>query len=84
MDAGTAGDGESRTACEVGRDGRGERIGESKDLGGDFGDCTVTFGGDLVGDLGGEKATIDVGLGFGLLHGIRTVLARGVTVPTPP
>jgi hypothetical protein len=50
-----------------------------------LGDCMVTFGGDLrVGDLGGEKAIIDVGLGFGVLHGIRpTVPARGVTVPAP-
>jgi hypothetical protein len=49
----------------------------------------MTFGGDLdldfdlVGDRGGEKAIMDVGLGFGLLHGMRTVLARGVTEPTP-
>ena len=36
-----------------------------------------------MGDLGGEKATMDVGLGFGLLHGMRTVFPRGVTVPAP-
>lgn len=52
-------------------------------LGGDLGDCTVTLGGDLVGDLGGEKAIMEMGLGFGLLHGIRRVLARGVAEPTP-
>jgi hypothetical protein len=38
---------------------------------------------DLVGDLGGEKAIMDDGRGFGLLHGIRTVLARGVIGPAP-
>lgn len=47
----------------------------------------MTFGGDLdrdlVGDLGGEKATMEVGLGFGLLHGARRVLDRGVTVLAP-
>lgn len=36
-----------------------------------------------MGDLGGEKATMEVGLGLGLLHGIRTLLPRGVTVPVP-
>lgn len=44
----------------------------------------MTFGGDLdrdfLGDLGGEKATIEVGLGLGLLHGGRNELDRGVTV----
>jgi hypothetical protein len=39
---------------------------------------------DLVGDLGGEKAIIDVGLGFGLPHSDRPrVFERGVTVPLP-
>ena len=55
-------------------------------MGGDLGDCTVTFGGDLdlVGDLGGEKAIIEVGRGFPLLHGMRPrVLDRGVTEPVP-
>lgn len=54
------------------------------DLGGDLGDCTMTLGGDLVGDLGGEKAIIDVGRGFPLFHGMRpNVLDRGVTEPVP-
>jgi hypothetical protein len=55
-----------------------------------LGDCTITFGGDLdldfdflVGDLGGEKAIMDVGLGFGLLQGMRTLVARGVIEPAP-
>lgn len=39
--------------------------------------------GDLVGDVGGEKATMDVGLGFELFHGMRTVFERGVTDPVP-
>lgn len=45
----------------------------------------MTLGGDLDlgGDLGGEKAIIDVGRGLGLLQGMRKVLARGVTVPAP-
>jgi hypothetical protein len=50
----------------------------------------MTLGGDLdldfdflVGDLGGEKAIMDVGLGLGLLHGMRTLVARGVTEPAP-
>jgi len=84
-DAGVVG--ESRAACDFGRDGLGEWTGDAYCFGGDFGDWTMTLGGDvdldLVGDLGGEKAIIDVGLGFGLLHGMRTVLARGVTVPAP-
>lgn len=79
--------GESRAACDFGRDGLGECTGDAYCFGGDFGDWTMTFGGDLdldlVGDLGGEKAIIDVGLGLELLHGMRTVLARGVTVPAP-
>jgi hypothetical protein len=81
----TGGEGESNAACESGREGRGECISGSKDFGGDLGDCTMTFGGDLdlAADLGGEKAIIEVGLGFGLLHGIRIVLARGVTEPAP-
>jgi hypothetical protein len=87
LDAEPGVDGEPNAACEVGREGRGESTWDPGpgDFGGDFGDCTVTFGGDLlVGDLGGEKAIMDVGLGFGVLHGIRpTVPARGVTVPAP-
>lgn len=85
-----AGAGDPNAICDFGRDGKGECIGESKDFGGDFGDCTMTLGGDLdldfdflVGDLGGEKTIIDVGLGFGLLQGIRTLLDRGVTEPAP-
>lgn len=29
----------------------------------------MTFGGDRVCDLGGEKATMEEGRGFGWLHG---------------
>jgi hypothetical protein len=47
----------------------------------------MTFGGDLdldlVGDLGRGKDIMDVGLGFGLLHGVRSVSDRGVTEPAP-
>jgi hypothetical protein len=48
----------------------------------------MTLGGDRdrvgdLGDLGGEKAIMDVGLGFGLLHGMRRVFDRGVTEPAP-
>ena len=67
--------GKSSTACELVREGIGERTWGSKDLGGDWGDCIVTIGAEEVGDLGGEKAIIDVGLGFGLLHGVRIVVA---------
>jgi hypothetical protein len=82
---GVAGDGGSNAVCASGRKGCGECISGSKDFGGDLGDCTMTLGGDLdlAADLGGEKAIIEVGLGFGLLHGMRIVLARGVTEPAP-
>ena len=63
-------------------EGAGECIGVSV-LGGDRGDCTITLGGDLVFDLGGEKATIDEGRGFGVLHGACNVLTLGVTDPVP-
>jgi hypothetical protein len=50
----------------------------------------VTLGGDLAlmgdrgfGDLGGEKAIMEMGRGLGLLHGVRAVLARGVTEAAP-
>jgi hypothetical protein len=81
----TGGDGESKAACDSGREGRGECTSESKDFGGDLGDCTITFGGDLdlAADLGGEKAIIEEGLGLGLLQGVRIVLARGVIEPAP-
>jgi hypothetical protein len=80
---GTEGEGEPKAACEVGREGRGEYIFRSGDFAGDRGDWTVTLGGDLalVGDLVGEKTIIEVGRGFELLCGVRTVLARGVTDP---
>ena len=76
---------DASAACEDGREGRGERMGVSWELvGGDLGDCTVTLGGDRAwdreGDRGGEKATMDVGRGLELLHGMRE---RGVTVPLP-
>lgn len=88
---GIEGEGEPRAACEVGREGRGAYIFRSGDFPGDRGEWTVTLGGDLVlvgdlplvGDLGGENAIIEVGRGFGLLCGVRTVLARGVTDPAP-
>lgn len=44
-----------------------------------MGDWTVTRG----GDLGGENATIDAGLGLGLLRGVRRVLIPGVSGPSP-
>lgn len=53
-------------------------------MAGDLGDWTRTLGGDGVGDLGGAKAIMDVGLGLELpLQGSRTVLARGVPAPAP-
>jgi hypothetical protein len=79
-----ADEGESNAACAVGRSGWGECMGDVEDFGGDLGDWTVTFGGDLVGDLGGEKAIIDVGLCFGVPHSdCPRVFERGVTVPLP-
>lgn len=44
-----------------------------------MGDWTVTRG----GDLGGENVTIDVGLGLGLLRGVRKVLIPGVSGSDP-
>jgi hypothetical protein len=44
-----------------------------------LGDWTVTRG----GDLGGENVTIDVGLGLGLLRGVRRVLIPGVSGSGP-
>lgn len=83
----TGGEGESSAAWDVGRDGRGERMGGVILAGGDLGDWTVTLGGERVrervGDLGGEKATMDVGRGLGLLHGARSVDDRGVGLPLP-
>lgn len=83
----TGGEGEPRAACDFGREGRGERMGGVMLAGGDLGDCTVTLGGDRVreraGDLGGEKATIDVGRGLEWLHGARSVDERGVGFPFP-
>lgn len=35
------------------------------------------------GDLGGENAIIDAGLGLGLLRGVRRVLIPGVSGPGP-
>jgi len=53
--------------------------------GGDLGDWTVTLGGERVrervGDLGGEKATMEVGRGLGLLQGARRAKERGVGLP---
>jgi hypothetical protein len=78
-------EGESSAACDVGRDGRGERIGGVRFAGGDLGELTVTLGGERVrervGDRGGEKATMDVGRGLGLLQGARSVEDRGVGLP---
>lgn len=77
--------GESRAAWAVGRDGRGDRMGGFRPAGGDLGDWTVTLGGERVrervGDLGGEKATMDVGRGLEVLQGARRVEARGVGLP---
>jgi hypothetical protein len=86
--AAEAGVGESSAAWDFGCDGFGECIGDPKDFGGDLGDWTMTFGGDLdrdrdlVGDLG-AKAIMDDGRGFGLLQGARSVCDRGVTEPAP-
>ena len=43
----------------------------------------MTLGGDLVGERGGEKATMDVGRGLGTLQGERIFLPRGVAGPFP-
>jgi hypothetical protein len=83
----TGGEGESRAACDFGREGRGERIGGVSCGGGERGDWTITLGGERVrervGDLGGEKATIDVGRGLGLDQGARKLDERGVGLPFP-
>ena len=80
-------EGDSSAACDFGREGRGESMGGVMLDGGDLGDCTMTLGGDPVrgraGDLGGEKATIDVGRGLELLHGARSIEDRGVGLPLP-
>ena len=74
--------GESKEVCGIFREGKGERILGSRYLGGDWGDCIVTRGGDLVGERGGEKATIEVGRAFGVPQGERNpVLPRRVTDP---
>jgi len=82
--------GECSAAWDVGREGRGEWILRSGDFEGDPGEWTVTLGGDLAlvgergfGDLGGEKAIMEMGRGLGLLHGVRTVVVRGVTDAAP-
>lgn len=78
---GTGGDGEPRAEWEVGREGCGERMGGSAGLGaGDLGDWTVTLGGDLVGDLGGEKAIMEDGLGL-VFRGIRSEPPRDTAGP---
>lgn len=41
----------------------------------------MTMGGDVVGDRGGEKATMEVGRDLGTLQGDRMLLPRGVTGP---
>lgn len=74
-------DGESNDVCGLFREGSGERICGSGPFGGDAGDWTVTLGGDLVGDLGGEKATMEVGRDFALLQGVCRLLPRGVVGP---
>ena len=54
----------------------------SRYFGDDWGDCTVSRGGDLVGERGGEKATMEVGRAFGVPHGERNpVLPRSVNDP---
>lgn len=81
------GEGESSAACDLGRDGRGERMGGVMPPGGDLGDWTVSLGGERVrervGERGGEKATMEVGRGLELLHGARRVEERGVGLPLP-
>jgi hypothetical protein len=80
---GVPGDGDSMAACGRFREGSGECIGVFEECGGDLGELTRTRGGDLVGDLGGEKATIEIGRGLELLHGVRMTLPRGVMEPLP-
>lgn len=75
--------GECSAAWDFGREGRGAWICASGVFAGDLGDWTRTLGGDLVGDLGGEKAIMDVGRGLELLQGERAVLTRGVTDAAP-
>jgi len=75
--------GEWSAAWDFGREGRGAWIWASGVFAGDRGDWTKTLGGDLVGDLGGEKAIMDVGRGLALPRGEREVLARGVTDAVP-
>lgn len=75
-------DGGSGGAGERARKGRGEGISESLRFGGDCGECTVTFGGDLVDERGGPNDIIDDGLGLGVLQGAnRPVRPRGVMEP---
>lgn len=80
-------EGESSAACDSGAEGRGERTGGFECGGGDLGDWTMTLGGDRVrervGERGGDKATMDVGRGLGLLHGARSMDERGVGLPSP-
>lgn len=76
--------GDSNDARGSGREGRGACIGLSGLFAGDLGECTSTLGGDLVADLGGENAIIEDGLAFGVLHGARRDLPRGVVAETGP
>ena len=46
LETAAEGEGSSSAACDTGREGCGERMGDVEDLGGDRGDCTVTLGGD--------------------------------------
>jgi hypothetical protein len=83
FETGVPGEGESKEVWGKFRAGNGEYIWGSNDFGGDWGDSTVTQGGDLVGSLGGENATMDIGRGFGVLHGVGGALPRGVIEPWP-
>lgn len=67
-----------------GRNGRGDCRVPSRFLAGEGGEWTSTLGGDLVLALGGVGAIIDVGRLFGVLHGGRSDLPRGVVAETVP
>ena len=53
-------------------------------MGGDDGECTVTFGGERVDDRGGPNDIMEEGLALGVLQGAnKPVRPRGVMEPAP-